>query len=115
MSFIYPRQIAITRPSVSVNLGASGYSGEEQQKVTTVVNSVNASIQFKRPSGMPGAGLPGDAAKTTWRVFIPFGAVPPGTIQTRDIVTDDLGESYQVISNYWNSLGWALTVEKLQN
>jgi len=114
MSFIYPRTLRISRPAVSVELGLSEYSGESSVKEECIAENIPASIQFKRPSGKPEAMLPADAAKTTWRIFIPLGALALGAVQTRDIITDDLSARYQVDSPYWNSLGHALTCTRLE-
>jgi hypothetical protein len=41
-------------------------------------------------------------------------ALANGTVRDRDIVTDDLGHRYVVQSDYWDSLGYALRVERLE-
>jgi len=115
MSFIYPRTIAITRPTSDVTPGyTSDYSGVEPADETAVASDLPASIQLKKTSGKPDANLPADAGKTLWTVLIPLGAAQLGLIQTNDIVTDDLGQRYQVTGPYWNSLGYALLVERLE-
>ncbi|WP_232243723.1 hypothetical protein [Paraburkholderia sp. SOS3] len=87
----------------------------EPANETIVATGLPASIQLKKGKGRPDAGLPADAVeKTLWTVFIPRGAAQLGLIRTNDIVTDDLGERYQVSAPYWNSLGYALQVELLE-
>ena len=113
-SFIYPRTISVSRAAVAVEFGASPYSGESQAEESFVIQGVPASIQLKRPSGKQETGLPAGAAKTTWRVFIPLGAMDFTIVKTRDIVTDDLGNRFQVLANYANSMGAAWLVEKLE-
>lgn len=116
MSFIYPRTIAITRPAIDTDVGYSPtYSGTEPSTETPVAQDLPASIQMKKERGKPDPGLPADAAaKTFWTVMIPLGAAALGLIQTNDIITDDLGNRYQVNGPYWNSLGYALLTELLE-
>lgn len=116
MSWIYPRRVAITRPQVELPLGAGPYSAEALTKEIPVAANIPASIQLKGGSRRPDPMLPADtSSKTLWRVFIPAPALADGTVQTRDILTDDLGQRYQVIGPYWNSLGYNLLVERLEN
>jgi hypothetical protein len=116
MGFLYPRTIAITRPDTDLTPGyAPNYSGVEPANETAVASGLRASIQLKKGKGHPDPNLPADAAeKSFWTVFIPMGAAALGLIQTNDIVTDDLGVRYQVAGPYWNSLGHALLVERLE-
>lgn len=116
MSFIYPRTVAITRPASDVAAGYQpNYSGLDPSNETPVASDLPASIQIKKERGKPDPDLPGDAAaKSFWTVFIPVGAAPLGLIQTNDVITDDLGVRYQVTAPYWNSLGHALLVERLE-
>lgn len=116
MSFMYPRTIAITRPASDVAVGYQpNYSGLNPANETAVASGLPASIQLKKERGKPDPGLPGDAAaKSFWTVFIPRGSAALGLIQTNDVITDDLGVRYQVIGAYWNSLGFALLVERLE-
>ncbi|MDW3683104.1 hypothetical protein RA280_15365 [Cupriavidus sp. CV2] len=115
MSFIYPRTVAITRPNAQTGVGAVGYGGLVASAETAVASALPASIQLDRTGRKPDAGLPGDAAgKTLWKVFIPAASAAKGLIQARDVLKDDLGIRYQVTAPYWNSLGYALLVERLE-
>lgn len=115
MSFLYPRTVAISRPNAQTGFGAQGYSGETAAAETSVVSGLPASIQLKKEGSAPDADLPGDVAKRPFYVvFIPANQVTLGTINRQDIVTDDLGIRYQVLANYWNSLGYSLLAEELE-
>ncbi len=114
MSFLYPRTIAITRPTQPVALGAVGYAGESPSTETAILSGVPASIQADRARGSQGVGLPADSAKTLWKIFSPRGAIAVGEAQTRDIVTDDQGIRYQVAAPYWDSMGTQLICELLE-
>lgn len=114
MSFLYPRTINVTRPVLQVGGGTVGYGGVTQQQETVVAKCLPASIQLNKVRGKPDGGVPADASKTQWRVFIPRAAAPLGLIAVRDVITDDLKQRYQVLAPYWNSLGHALTCERLE-
>lgn len=115
MSFLYPRTVAITRPTMLPGVGAVGSGGTTLANEVAVASGIPASIQLEKGGGRRGPGLPGDTSKHTfWRVLIPLSAVAQGTIQTWDVVTDDLNARYQVMGPYWNSLGYNLEVERLE-
>lgn len=113
-SFIYPRTIIITRPNPTIGIGALNYQGLSPSNESILFTDIPASIQGRGGSAQP-ANLPADAKSIpTWLVIIPLPYCPMGSINERDIVTDDLGNRYQVFSAYWNSLGYQLDCEKLQ-
>lgn len=65
--------------------------------------------------GSPQAGLPADASQRSyWKILTQPGTVEPGSIHTRDIVTDDLGVRYQVVAPYLNTYGYTLLSERLE-
>jgi hypothetical protein len=116
MSFLYPRKIAVTRPNSDVAPGYQPtYSGVEPSEEAPIASDLPASIQLKKERGKQDTGLPADAAaKSFWTVLIPAGAAANGLITTNDIITDELSVRYQVLAPYWNSLGYALLVERLE-
>ena len=115
MSFLYPRTIAITRPNTNSGIGAIGYGGLTPAAETAVVSGLPASIQENKNLGKPEADVPGDALRATqWNIFIPATAAALGLIEERDIVTDDLGQRYQISTAYWNSLGYRLGADQLE-
>lgn len=114
MSFVYPRVVAITRPNVQTAVGAVGYSGLQASNEAAIASGLPASIQLNKQSGREDADLPGDSARTLWKILIPASAIALGQIQTRDIVTDELGTRYQVAGPYWNSLGHNLLCQLLE-
>lgn len=111
MSFLYPRTIAISRPTGQSGIGAVGYGGEVPADEEPVASGVPASIQLDRQGRDNRTGLPGDAKSTLWRILF---KQPKGTVQNRDVITDDLGDRYQVIGPYWNSLGYNCLCELLE-
>lgn len=116
MSFLYPRVIAITRPIADLGVGQVEYGGELPINEESVATQIPASIQLDKQGGKPSADLPADMAhRTFWKILIPLGFIAFGTIKVRDIITDDLGLRYAVVANYWNSLGYGLRCELLEN
>lgn len=112
MSFLYPRTIKIMRPGAQSGIGAVGYGGQQPADETLVAKNIAASIQAKKEGAKPGPGLPGDISKRTlWKILF---NLPNGTVRDRDIIIDDLGVRYQVMSPYWNSMGYQLLAEKLE-
>lgn len=112
MSFIYPRTIKITRPQILSAVGSQPYQGLNSATETLISENIAASIQKHRTSKKPIENLPSDIEDTTgWRIFFKGNL---GLVNDRDIITDDLGERYQVTANYWNSLGYTCDCEKLE-
>lgn len=114
MSFLYPRTISVTRPTAQASVGRVGYGGATASTETSVASGIQASIQFDNQRTNQEINLPGNAGVSYWRVLIPLSQAPIGLVQTRDIITDDLGQRYQVTAPYWNSLGYNLRVERLE-
>ncbi|MDE2101963.1 MAG: hypothetical protein KGL39_32250 [Patescibacteria group bacterium] len=113
MSFLYPHTIAITRAITNNFVGNIGYSGEQPSQERTIVQKVTAAIQYAG-KGKTIAGLPGDVPSTFWRILVPLALLANGTVQTRDIVTDEAGVRYVVISPNWTSLGYQMGCERLE-
>ena len=116
-TFIYPRTIKVTRSPAQSGVGAQPYGSLNRAAETVVFSDCAASIQARNTSTSSTIGLPADGKKSMWLVFIGraecsrLGLVA-GQIRARDWVIDDAGERYHVLNNYWDSLGYAMTVEK---
>ena|ERR1700692_640486 len=114
--FIYSRKISISRPNYSPGVGSIGYQGLLPSNETVVYENIPASIQKRSGIRSPNAALPGDVAQGyAWNIFTPRNSLPKDAIKNNDIVTDDAGSRYQVYANYWNSLGYNMTAERLEN
>lgn len=117
MSFMYPRVIAVTRPSAPVGVGYTGsYSGELKSTEIAVISGIAANVQAKTTMGRTVAGALPSAAPgpIVWRVFIARGLVADGVIKDRDIITDDLARRFQVEAAYQNSMGWNIACIALE-
>jgi hypothetical protein len=115
MSFLYPRTITIARPAAQSGEGALAYGGRTAPTDTPVLATPTpAAIQSGAAGGKGLGGLPGGGTGASWRILIPAAAgLTLGSVREHDIVTDDLGEMYQVTSDGWDSLGYALGAEKV--
>lgn len=115
MSFLYPRTVSISRPTVPKALGAVGYVGNTIDQEQPIAKNVQAAIQLKGGSGAPDARLPGDAVqRSLWKILVPAGAIANGAIHVRDVITDDAEVRYAVIAPYLTPLGYQLLAERLE-
>jgi hypothetical protein len=113
MSFLYPRIVAVTRPNQDTSVGAQPYSGVLQTNEAIVATGIMAHIQSDRQGTKPQTGLPADAAgESIWKIIF---KAARGLVQTNDIITDDLGNRYQVISADWGPLVTTCHSQILQN
>ena len=100
--FLFPRVVRISRPAADSGVGARPYSGLTAITETTVASNIPAHIQPDRQGKPPTAGLPADAVGApTWKVIV---KLPKGKVQKRDVITDELGNRYQVVYAAWNPL-----------
>lgn len=115
-SFLYPRTVNITRAGAQPSTGGDGGEApsSDPSLETPIATGLPANIQARNAGGKNPVGLPAGGANQTWRVFMPRAVSVLGQIQNRDIVTDDLGNRYQVVADYWNSLGFNLICERLE-
>lgn len=116
MEFIYPRRIIISRPNQNTDIGTVPYQGVLITDETVLFTDIPASIQKKSGSRKPTPGLPSDGLQIyIWNIFVFLPWIPKNSIKNNDIVTDDSGSRYQVFANYWDSLGYNMTAERLEN
>jgi hypothetical protein len=112
MSFLYPRCISISRPNLDTGIGAQPYGGVLQSNETRIACGIAAHIEAERQGTSPVARLPADAAgESIWRIMF---RASRSLVQSRDIITDELGNRYQVISASWQPLGYTCRVQILQ-
>ena len=118
MSFMWPRTVTIARPSALAGVGfQQPYSGQrpsEPATMTPIASGLPASVQAQREGQRNPTGLPTDGNRPVWRIFIKPGAITPGIVRDGDIVTDDIGRRYEVVADYFDSLGYRLHCERLE-
>lgn len=113
-SQLYDRVVAITREPDQAGVGFQpAYAGEDATNEVAVASDLPASIQLVR-EGSRDSTLPGGGTNPLWDVFLPKGAVADGVVKGKDIVTDDLGNRFQVIAPYQNRLGARFRVQTLE-
>jgi len=113
-SFIYPRTVAFHRPADQGGAGRIGYGGQIIGDETPIASGIPASIQERKDGPANPLHLPTDAQKPNYYVFIPRRKLANGTVQSRDVMIDDLGNRYQVVAPYWDSMGYRLSVVSLE-
>ena len=102
MSFLYPRTASVSRQARNTTPGPQPYSGVTQASETLILAGIPARIQADRQGTAPDTKLAADAAgQSIWKIIF---KLPLGTVTERDIITDDLGKRYQVISADWGPL-----------
>lgn len=103
MSFLYPRIVSAVRQNADDAVGAQPYSGETPSTESIVSAGLAARIQADRQGTSPTARLAADAAgQSIWLILIRKAAL--GSVKTRDVLVDELGSRYQVISAEWGQL-----------
>ncbi|MFS2114316.1 hypothetical protein [Herbaspirillum frisingense] len=116
-NFFYPRTITISRPQSDSSGGALGYGGISTVPETIVFSDIRAGIQPASSGPKPADQIPVDTpARTMWRVLIPLSAgISAGAVLRGDVVTDEFGQRYRVISPYVSSLGPDFVVDRLES
>lgn len=116
MSFLYPRTIKITRPLGQTGVGwQSAYAGDTEGGETVLATGIPASIQAKGRQGKENpVKLPGDSTISMFTIFIPLNALARDVLQHHDVITDDLGQRYQVLTPGWDSLGYSAVCQSLE-
>jgi hypothetical protein len=101
-NFLYPNTISITRPNQNTGVGTVGYGGLSPMDESSIASGIPANIQIDKGSRTPVAKLPGDATyESIWKIIFKG---PNGLTQTRDIITDELGRRFQVVSADWGPM-----------
>jgi len=100
------RIINVLRPTQPNGVGAVGYGGDVTTTETLMLQGWPASILQGTKGEKNPAGLPGDERLPWWIILLP--AWPGVTINTSDVITDDLGRRYIVSSPELTDFGWRI-------
>ena len=115
MSLLYPRMVTIQRKIESDKPGAQGgYGGVTPDQFATIPATLRAHIAAERQGTSPEAKLPGDAAgQSIWSISFP--RMKLGVVRSRDVIVDELGQRYEVISADWSPLCTVCRSQILEN
>ena len=107
------RMASIARPNGTISNGIQDYSGVTQTNETSLAAALPCRIEMDRQGTAPASKLPSDAAgQSIFKIIFPKMAL--GFIQTSDIITDELGNRYEVISTEWGRLVTSCRCQILQ-
>ena len=98
MTFLTPSQISISRPDADDLAGEQPYGGVQGANETVLISGIAAHIQLDRQGTTPVAKIPADAAgESIWKVIYKS-RLARDIARTGDVITDQLGNRYQVIA-----------------
>jgi hypothetical protein len=104
------RLVSFTRPAAQTSTGINTYGGVTAANVTPLMTNWPSSVMVMSKEGHPLANLPNDTSVSYWTVLLP---VCPGlTLQTADLMSDDLGRNGIIATTELTNLGWRLAVRQ---
>jgi hypothetical protein len=101
------RTISILRPQIGLSVGALPYSGDTQGNEVMLMQSWPASVLQGSKGEKNETNLPGDVKTPWWAVLVPY--FPGVTLQTSDVIVDDLGRRMIISGAELTDLGWRMT------
>lgn len=106
------RVVTLWRPQQQTATGLNGYGGNTLAGQTKTLDQWPASLLQRGRQRTGETRLPGDTYDPMHYLLLP--ASPAGvTFESRDLVTDDLGERYVVVSTELTLLGWRMEVQQV--
>lgn len=112
MSFLRPHTISIRRPTTPSGTSPLGYQGLRKQDEVVVATGIKANIAASRESRPVTSGLPSAVMFRTLYKIVFDGK--DGLVRNRDVIVDQNGRRYQVLSVSWGSLGFSVLGELLE-
>ncbi len=107
------RTVSFYRPVSQTQVGAiSGYEGNTPDTQKPLALSWPASVLQGTKGEANKVGLPGDVRSPWWVVLVPN--LPGVTLDSSDIIEDDIGRRYIVSSAEQTDLGWRITAQEAQ-
>ncbi len=113
MSFWFRDIISVSRVALPDPTAIDGgYEGLQADEETIIFTGIAADIQITRLNKMPLPDLPADTQyRKTYRIHF---RMPVGSINIRDIITDQRNTRYQVTDNYWTNFNYQCDCELLE-
>lgn len=104
------QSLTFARPIIDDGPGLQEYPNPQMD--TAYATGVPGVLTVKKETGRPDAQLPGDNALRAF--YGAFFWLPDGTVLTRDQVTDENGDNYQVVSAQKGLFGYEALVELVE-
>ena len=105
--------LTFSRQPKETAAGLQSYSALAAPAPVVYAQGIPGAINIKKETGRPQAALPGDASLRAFYACNFY--LPDGLVQHRDIVTDENGTRYQVVSVSSGLLGTQALVEVLES
>lgn len=104
------RVVSFMRPSTQSTTGTSNYGGITSTNLSPLLTGWPASVLLASREAHPMAPLPGDTTASLWTVLLP--APLAISLQTGDLMSDDLGGKGVIATTELSDLGWRLAVRQ---
>ena len=109
--FLRPYLIDIHRPTRPTNVGAQSYGGVTQVQEEVIRTKVRANIRSAR-TGRQIFDIPADTSFRSYFYIVFRGK--KGSAKVHDIIIDDSGRRFQIVSDAWSSMGFQVLAELLE-
>jgi hypothetical protein len=106
------RTISVKRPKQMTGVGAGGYGGNSLADETVMLSGWPASVLQGTKGEKNETDLPGDVRSPWWLILLP--AYASVTLNSSDIMTDDLNRRYVISSAELTDMGWRITAMQAQ-
>jgi hypothetical protein len=104
------QSLTFFRPSINDQPGVQPYPNPEMGTAYAV--NIPGALGIKKETGRPSADLPTDNALRAF--YSAFFYLPDGTVETRDQITDENGDNYQVVSAQSGLFGYETLLELVE-
>lgn len=105
------RSVRVLRQAAVTAVGAVPYSGLiNPDNILGTADSLWPASILQGSKPVPSVGLPSDVKDAGWKILLPPSV--PIEIKSADLIKDDLGRGYAVLSAELTDLGWRLEVNE---
>ncbi len=101
--------LSIMRATAPGEIGSTGYGGITRGTLSPVLTEWPASV-LAAGGGGP-TDLPGEAGVAHWTILLP---TTPAQVRPADLIRDETGTAYVVVSTELSALGWRLLVKQAE-
>lgn len=104
------RILNIARVMSPGEVGVTGYGGVTRGTLSSVLSDWPASVLANGVGGS--TDLPGDGGVAHWTILLP---ATPARINPADLIRDEAGASYVIVSTELSALGWRLLAKQAES